>query len=293
MLKDKQRSPAGLQASMKQKISHLSQKTGKRSMRITTILIMERFVQRINQIFSEETVIKGGLALEFQLGRARTTKDIDITTKCPSTKLLERLQEIESYRPEPEDHLHFSIVENSKHPKITGMGVKYEGCHFKVEAKMAGKKYIGFGLDISFADPIFEKPLLVQGSKFFEAYGIARIQARIYPPSTHLAEKLHAYTCPQEEGRVNSRCKDLVDVLLLAELLDQTEASLLFEAFELTFSHRGTHSIPKKLARPPEMWKEMYITIKENDDLSWKDIEEVFLKSSIFLNPILEQRDVV
>ena len=63
--------------------------------------------------------------------------------------------------------------------------------------------------------------------------------------------RLYLY-CPQEEGRVNSRCKDLVDVLLLAELLDQTEASLLFEAFELTFSHRNTHSIPKMLARPPE-----------------------------------------
>ena len=40
--------------------------------------VFERFLARVAAHFGERAVIKGGLALELRLGRARTTHDIDL-----------------------------------------------------------------------------------------------------------------------------------------------------------------------------------------------------------------------
>ena len=40
--------------------------------------VFERFLARLTVHFGNRAVLKGGLALELRLGRARTTKDIDL-----------------------------------------------------------------------------------------------------------------------------------------------------------------------------------------------------------------------
>lgn len=227
-----QKSARALQRSMMQRIQHLAKKTRKSNGRITNILIMERFIHRINQIFPETTFLKGGLALEFRIDMPRTTKDIDIRTKGSMKELMENLRRVEAFRPLPEDHIHFEITFDNKHPTITGLGMKYDGYRFQVVAKMAGKVYTRFGLDVGFNDPIYGEPSLLKGDNFFEKYGIPPVEALVYPPTTHLAEKLHACTCPQPGGRVNGRYKDIVDMVVLAEVLDGYSSEVLYEAFE-------------------------------------------------------------
>lgn len=285
-----QKPPRSLQISMQQRIQVLARRTGRSTEHIKNILLMERLIARFNEFFPDTTILKGGLALEFQLSSSRTTKDIDIRTTGSSDKLAQMLKKVEEFRPEPEDHLHFKIEEDVKHPNITGVGVKYLGYRYQVIVTMANNEYARFGLDVSFQDPIYGEPLIMKGDSFFEKYGIPAIEARIYPPPTHLAEKLHAYSCPLEEGRENSRCKDIVDILLLAELLDGVEAEQLYEAFETTFRYRGTHDIPLRLSEPPENWRAMYSKIKNENDLHWQDIDEIFQLVSSFMNPILAKQ---
>jgi len=62
------------------------------------------------------------------------------------------------------------------------------------------------------------------------------------------AEKLHAYTLPR--SNVNTRVKDLVDMVLLFES-GKLNALATAEAFKLTFERRSTHEIPLSLPAPP------------------------------------------
>lgn len=277
--------------SIQARIRNLARETHKPSQSITILLAMERFSYRLHQIFPDYTVIKGGLALELRSRAARTTQDIDIRTKGSFSEIKELLKQLESFKPVPEDYFEFSIREDPSKPNITGIGVKYHGFRFKVEAKMAGEIFASFGLDISINDPIYGEILIVEGDNFFSKYAIPPIQARVYPPGTHLAEKLHAYTSPMEGDWENSRCKDLVDILLLARELHGETSSNIYNAFQLTFSYRDTHPIPSALPTYPKDWKDRYLTIKQNNDLPWENIEDVFEKASLFLNPILSQKD--
>ena len=69
------------------------------------------------------------------------------------------------------------------------------------------------------------------------------------PKAQQFAEKVHAYTFPWE-GRLNTRTKDLVDLVLLIERgrLDGTSTG---EALRATFTTRGTHRLPERLPPPP------------------------------------------
>lgn len=66
------------------------------------------------------------------------------------------------------------------------------------------------------------------------------------------AEKIHAYTLPRD-GRMNSRVKDLVDLLLL---LNQQDIDLMGcnHALHTVFRVRRTHQLPEVLLPPPVQW---------------------------------------
>ena len=167
--------------------------------------------------------------------------------------------------------------------------MKYVGFRYRVKAKIAGKPYAAFGLDVAYGDPIHGVPDLLDGSDFFEMYGIPRVRVRAYPPTTHLAEKLHAYTLPR--GRVNTRLKDLVDVPLISAALDGVTASELREAIQLTFEFRETHDPPVALPVPPREWLGPYDKLKEEEELPWDDVGALHAMAAAFLDPVLNGAD--
>ena len=52
------------------------------------LLIYERFLARVFEIFAEDAVLKGGIVLELRLARARATKDVDLSLKGSSQTVL-------------------------------------------------------------------------------------------------------------------------------------------------------------------------------------------------------------
>lgn len=253
--------------------------------RIRVLLVMERFLARVDAVLPKSAVLKGGLALELRLERARTTRDLDLRVLGNSARLDEHLRAIESFRPDPDDHFHFTIAPATRGPDMLGAGVKYDGYRFKVTAALAGKPFVSFGLDVAYGDPILGEPDLLRGTDFFDKYGIPPVMIRAYPATTHLAEKLHAYTLPR--ARVNMRMKDLIDMPLIGLALDGTTASELREAFSLTFDFRDTHPIPSSLPQPPDQWRGPYDRLRAEESLDWAELEDLHAAASALVNPIL------
>src|SRR5581483_9863657 len=94
------------------------------------------------------------------------------------------------------------------------------------------------------------------------------------PKAQQFAEKVHAYTFPWS-GRMNTRTKDLVDLVLLIER-GPPEAGDVRRALEATFSTRATHPLPMALQSPPGEWKTEFTGMAAEAGLSTMDYLEAF-----------------
>ena len=206
--------PAGFKAALEQRLRSRAAGDGLELQRLRQLVVFERFVARVFAEFSDAAVLKGGLALELRLERARTTKDIDLRLMGPPDDVLARLQA--AGRVGLGDPFAFIVLPDPRHPTIEGEGegLVYEGLRFRAEGRLADKVYgRPFGVDIAFAEPLGAAPDVVVGDSWLAFAGVEAPKVRIYPLETHIAEKLHAYTLPRK--RMNSRVKDLPDIALL------------------------------------------------------------------------------
>lgn len=103
--------------------------------------------------------------------------------------------------------------------------------------------------------------------------------------SLHLqaAQKLHAMTLPAADGRPNPRFRDLVDLVLLIDLIED------LPAFRGTcvglFAHRNTHPWPPAIDLPPE-WTEPYRVLAEELELPVTDAADAALRVRSFLHRV-------
>lgn len=213
------------------------------------LVIFDRFLARIDKQFAEAVVLKGGLALELRLTRARTTKDVDLRMMGSPDGLLSRLQD--AGRLDLGDHLRFEVQVDQDQPEIDD--AVYEGYRFKTTCMLAGGPYGDpFGLDVAFGDPMLGPPQEMLTPDHLKFIGIPPPCLRVYPIETHIAEKLHAYTKPRRTP--NSRVKDLPDLALLASA-QPLMARQVRAALAQTFTFRDTHHVPSVFPAPNEAWK--------------------------------------
>ncbi len=245
--------------------------------------MFDRFLARIVAVFGGAAILKGGLALELRLARARTTKDVDLRMAGSPDQVLANLQE--AGRRDLGDFMTFEVGPDEDHPEIQVDGMKYDGRHFRAACKLAGKLYgQRFGVDVAFGDPILGEPDLVVTRDTLAFAGIAPPSLGIYPIETHIAEKLHAYTLPRVPP--NSRVKDLPDIALLATT-QPLDATRLRAALEQTFQFRKTHPLPATLPGPIAAWEVPYAAMAREDLLAWSTLTEVTSATQRFLDPVL------
>jgi hypothetical protein len=277
--------PAAFHRALEDRIKTAARSKGHSIHRLRQTLIYDRLLARVFQIFGDRVVVKGGVALELRIERARTTKDVDLRiTGDPSQVLTDLLT---AGRLDLGDYLSFRVKPDARHPDISGDGVVYAGLRFQVNAELAGRPYGSpCGVDVGVADCMEELPDIVSGSRFFEFIGLAPPKLRVYPRAVHVAEKLHAYSLPRDEE--NSRVKDLPDLALLA-MTGEMDATRLRAALEATFSFRKSHALPQALPQPPRStrWSHEYARLAQESDLPWRTLPEVFDAASRFLNPVL------
>ncbi len=275
-------SPEAFKQALEQRLRSAT-KTGGEFARKRQLLVFDRFLARIVAVLGDAATLKGGLALEFRLERARTTKDIDLRLMGPLEDLLAKLQE--AGRRNLGDFMTFEVGPDEEHPEMRNDGMQYDGFRFRAECRLAGKVYgQPFGVDVAFGDPILGEPEAVVSEDVLAFAGIAPPTLRLCPVATHIAEKLHAYTLPR--SRPNSRVKDLPDLALLATI-QTIDAKRLRAALEQTFTFRKTHPLPASVPAPPPAWESPYAAMAREDQLAWATLGDATKAVQSFLNPVL------
>ncbi len=287
------KSPQAFRTALAERQKQRAAKAGVPSSRLAQVDLYFRFLARVLQELGEESVVvKGGVALEMRLQRARTTLDVDVRALGVPDDVYERIHKAGLL--DLGDFLTFKVEEPSGAHEIEGEGVIYEGRRFRVQAVLANRPYLSrFGLDVAFGDPMVGAPDKIVGPDALSFIGITPPEIPVYPLATHLAEKLHAYTMPRPAGRPNSRLKDLLDIALVAieeDLLPSQiviDASELSKALRLTFESRKSHPVPTVLPAPPPEWSARYPEAQASNDLPWESLEAVLAEATRFLDPVL------
>jgi len=207
----------------------------------------DRLLARLVAVAADAWVLKGGFALDLRLTeRARMTKDIDLDWHEPGDELLDTLLDAADY--DAGDFFTFRI-ERAGPPEDRLGGSR----RFRVSASLAGREFETFLLDIGFRVIPMERVDALTTPDLLAFADVAPVTVPAIPLETQVAEKLHAYTRTYHDAQPSSRTKDLVDLVLIAELAS-LDAVTLRRAIETTFAVRGTHPVPATLPAPPPEW---------------------------------------
>ncbi len=248
------------------------------------------FDRLLCRLFAEPNapwLLKGGYAMELRLKVARTTRDIDLALRrlpIASVDWESNVPDVlESLRGagklDLRDYFNFAFG----NPTQELDAAPYGGARFPVDARLAGRTFAKFHLDVSTGDVLREPFETLPGHDWLGFAGISRGAFSAVSPEEQFAEKLHAYTFPRA-GRENTRVKDLVDLILLIERT-RIDLERLPWAVRETFQRRGTHKVPSALSPPPPSWSGPFSGLAAECGLE-PDMEEHFGEVARFIGSL-------
>src|SRR6476661_650370 len=180
-------------------------------------------------------VLKGGYAMEVRAESARTTKDLELTlhdgthlskdAKECREQVRVMLQEAAATR--FDDYFEFLVGEAREDLD----GAPEGGSRYPVQARMDGRDFARFHVDVGVGDEVLEPLEIVTGEDWLGFGGVPPPSFPVISAEQQFAEKLHAYTLPRGE-RANTRTKDLIDMVLLirSSKLDKTKTAAAVRA---------------------------------------------------------------
>ena len=271
--------PAAFRQALEARLRGYAEEQNEELMRIRRQVAFDRLLARI---FSEQGglwALKGGYALQLRFAEARTTRDVDLSLRTPTDlppgstlakQLQAELQRLGSL--DAGDFFEF-VVESAT---LDIDAAPYGGARFPVDARLAGRTFVKFHVDVGIGDALVEPTENLTGRDWLAFAGIGAPVFTCISKEQQFAEKLHAYTMP-DRPRPNSRVKDLVDMLLMIRRFD-LDVDRLADAIDATFSRRDSHPVPEALAPPPENWAQPFVALAAETGLdvtSNEAIEEV------------------
>lgn len=225
-------------------------------------------------------VLKGGYALELRIKEARATRDIDLALleafgKDRGARLVEAVFAAlgTAAAAELDDFFSFTVA-----PAAMDLaGAPDGGARFPVEARLDGRPFAKFHLDVGAGDLVLRPLETTQGHDWLKFAGIPAAEYPTLSREQHIAEKFHAYTLPRSVP--NTRVRDLVDMVLLIRMgLDRKKATAALAA---TFRRRNTHRVPRQLAPPPAAWAVPFAELAKECGLSL-GVDEAFEEAERF-----------
>ncbi|MGA2222485.1 MAG: nucleotidyl transferase AbiEii/AbiGii toxin family protein [Verrucomicrobiia bacterium] len=280
-------SAAAFRTALEVRLNKLAMEEGVDLQRVRRQVAFDRLLCWLFALPDAPWVLKGGYAMELRVKTARTTRDIDLALKqllslsasweANAGTVLGMLREAAGTG--SRDHFTFLIGEAVQDLDAA----PYGGARFPVEARLAGRAFVKFHLDVSTGDVLREPYQLLRGRDWLGFAGIAAAQFPAISSEEQFAEKVHAYTLPRE-GRENSRVRDLVDLVLLVEQ-SHLDTVRLRNAIHETFQRRKTHEVPHALAPPPAWWSGPFAEMAQECHLEPK-IENQFSKVEQFYRTI-------
>lgn len=239
----------------------------------------DRFLARLAAVAPDSWILKGGFALDLRLADlARSTKDIDVDWRENDDELLDALIEAATF--DADDFFIFRVERTNMSPDRLG------GAHrFRVTAELAGRPFEAFLLDVgNYDDSVRETDTLTTPGLLAFA-GIDPVRVPAIPLTQQIAEKLHAYTRIYDGGKVSSRSKDLVDLVLIAQLF-AIDAKRLHADITQVFSKRASHSVPGRLSSPPAAWNVSFRQLAETVGIPHA-LDRAHMIAARLLDPIL------
>jgi hypothetical protein len=239
---------------------------------------IERLLARLFDGDDPPWLLKGGYAMELRFRpKARTTRDLDLTMNAAvdPQDLSRRLDETHEAMQiaatvDLRDSFEFLVQ-----PARKGIeGAPGGGGVYGVVARMAGRDFARFHIDVGFGDAAPRDVETLVGDDLMGFAGIAPVTVRAIPKAQQFAEKVHAYTVPWTD-RENTRSRDLVDLLLLIERGD-LDATTVRLALSDTFQHRARQPLPTELPEPPSGWREEFPPMAKEAGLSTADVRTAF-----------------
>jgi hypothetical protein len=265
---------------LEDRLHNLSLQSRMPLLRLRKLVAFDRLLARLLADSPERWLLKGGLALQLRLGeRARTTQDIDLLLLGQITDLHQALMRAAAI--DLGDWFEFEVASLSA-PALTGGGTR-----FLVTSRLDSRAFERFHVDVAMGDPVVEPADRVSTPPLLDFAGLPPTQVNCYPLSQQIAEKLHAYTRPHQQGE-SSRVKDLADILLMAEL-GPLSGDHLTEALAATFTVRAIHPLPAILPPPPTSWEAPYRKMAAELELGYPTLADAFHAVGAFLNPVVQQ----
>ena len=283
-MENKYKSAQSFLDALKEKQRKIVSDTGYTANRVRTIIAFERVLARIFES-NHKWVLKGGFAMELRVSNPRTTKDIDLAIREESL--------LKSNTEETNKALHELLIEIAfidlndffkftvGSPVMDIEAAPYGGARFPVEAKVNGRSFSKFSLDVAIGDAIINPTEELKGYNWLSFMGLETPKFMALSKEQQFSEKIHAYTLPRPTP--NSRVKDLVDMVLLIE--QGLDKNFLSKAMKTVFSIRGTHKLTTDLDSPPESWEDRFNNLAEECEINMK-MNEAFIKISSFLQDL-------
>lgn len=182
------------------------------------LLAIQRLLWRLSMV-NEDVIVKGGIALRLRSERARTTSDLDLRLGGDRAKLEATLRS--AVQTPADDFMSWEFAWTKALEAVDGQ-------RFRVHCVIGGRPFSSFDVDFAPPEPLVGEVERVVGADWLSFSGVPTPDFRVYPLTTQLAEKLHAYTRPRDQ--TNTRVKDLPDIVLIGTLSDGLRRSELVEA---------------------------------------------------------------
>lgn len=247
--------------------------------RLRKMVAFDRLLARLLASQPERWVLKGGLALQLRLGdRARTTKDIDLLFVEAPEGIYRQIREAANLQ--LGDWFSFEVGRPSNHLDKDGGGIRHS-----IHSLLDGRTFEIFHLDVGVGQTIVEPVEYLNTPSLLSFAEITSVSVPCFPISQQLAEKVRAYVQEYVSGR-SSRVKDLVDIILLAEM-GELSGKMLEKAISIAFSSSGIETIPVSLPPPPREWATSFRRLADEVRLSERDLDSAYSSAQRFIDPIL------
>lgn len=277
--------------SLETRLQALAAKTGEDLQRLRRKVAFDRFLARVFYQGQSEFYLKGGYAMELRIAHARATKDIDLTCVTRIKNENDLLSELiwSDLQSIAKINLNDHFVYQVGMAQLDLENAPYGGARYPIASLLDGKIFVRFHVDVG-ADFLLDKVESIQGSNWLE---FNEIPAPIIPMISieqQFAEKLHAYTLPRP-GTINSRVKDLVDMILLLNIRVPNLHELK-HTIDKVFEKRATHNPPEKLEYPPAQWENPFNSMATECGFSL-NMQASFDRISQFYNAVITTSELV
>jgi Nucleotidyl transferase AbiEii toxin, Type IV TA system len=210
-------------------------------------------------------LIKGGVMIELRLGlRARATRDLDAVFRAEFGTWLDELDE--AIRQPVGD---FALTRTE--PEQIG---QIDTQRLQLIIDYRGRRWAQVPLEVAPAetpdvlDVEHVRPLSISQLGLPEPESVA-----VVGPRYQIAQKLHACTERFQTGPDNDRFRDLMDLLLLRDVLADTDLPRVREACTRIFKAREKHPWPPTIT-VYESWRVPYRNMARDESFGIEDVDE-------------------